>query len=528
MKLPAAGDLRPSRARARHLLAARPALALVLMVLTFSAGALLPLDTSRTVEADDDLSWAVPRLEGEHVYDAQGQLEIGTQQQLESTAVRWQADENIELVIYIHRLTGRADDEITASRAEGLRAAWEIGEEADQVGVLLLVELDTDAYRRPSRMTHRTALPGEFYIAAGPGLAGARLSGAEQREIDQRAFDRYAANDLDRALVEALSHLKPALLSGASGGIVLVSDDQWAGWAAVAILALTGLLCLALWLNLLRQSRYSESSSILMAGPPSDLEPTVASVLMQKRATHSTLITAVLGLASQRKVACELAGDVYRIVPAETDGSPTANQLTLLQQRLLTQIQNLTANGQAVQLQQLEATAFLREAEEQTVALGFLRRPPPHQAALYGQVAGAAVLLMGLVLSGLVLATSFFASLRGYNLLGFSLIGAGLAVWLLAPHLTRRSRRGRWLSSMLASYRDILIDALSTCASLREVAELPLLRGLLVNPSQVVVWSVALGIRGQLEPLLAKDDLAAFLPLPAGGIEWADPASLRL
>ena len=502
-----------SRARSHsRLLAARPALSLVLLIVTFSLGMLIPLDTYERPEPDEDLSWAIPVREGEYIYDPSGQLSLAAQRELEELAQRFHERHGQHIVLYIHRLTGRADSQITASRAEGLRKDWGVGSDG-QIGSLVLVELDTDAYRAPSRVVHRTQLPGEMYIAVAPGEAETRLSPTERREIEQQAVNPHASENFDLAMQKLVVRLSDSLIAPGLGSISLVDDDFWAGLVSLIVLLSSLAAIIVTWVGLVRRPRYRDSDWVLTAGLPNDIDVVAAHILHARRATRSTLAIALLELARLNLIELKVVANSYRVSAIGADSA--LHSLSPLLQRLCHVIQLQSAPIDAAELNELEKP-FVQLAEEQVHSQGLLLRPLPRQAARLWRLAGVIMLTLGLLLLALTAMTMMFDGLRGYALLGAAFAGAGAAAWLLSPFVSRRTRRGRWASSVLMAYRSVFADAITQRLPLAVIAQLPLLRGLVASEAQALVWAVALGLGPRLKLLPDQDSVISTLPL----LDW--------
>ncbi|HSP31374.1 MAG TPA: TPM domain-containing protein, partial [Halomonas sp.] len=453
----------------------------------------------------------------EYIYDPSGQLSIATQQDLEELAQHLVEQRGHHIVLYIHRLTGRADSQITASRAEGLRQDWSVGADG-QIGALVLIELDTDAYHAPARVAHRTQLPGEMYIAVAPGPAEPRLSPSDRREIEQKAVNPHASDDLDLAMQELVMRLSDSLIAPGLGVVSLVDDDFWAGLVAIVVLLSSLVVITVTWLGLVRRSHYRDSDWVLTAGPPNDIDVVAANILHARRATRSPLAIALLDLARLNLIELKHAGSY--MVSAIGDGSVTAlHSLSPLLQRLYLFIQLQGASIDASELNELDKP-FTQLAEEQAQSQGLLRRPLPGQAAALWRLAGMLMLVLGLLLLLLTSFTAMFDGLRGYALLGAASAGAGAAAWLRSPFVSRRTRRGRWVSSVLMAYRSILSDAITQRQPLTVIAQLPLLRGLVTNEQQVLVWAVALGLGPRLPLVPDQESVVSKLPL----LDWMTQA----
>jgi hypothetical protein len=116
---------------------------------------------------------------------------------------------------------------------------------------------------------------------------------------------------------------------------------------------------------------------------------------------------------------------------------------------------------------------------------------------------------------------------------GLGIAAGGVATWIIAAFMARRTREGAVMKAQLAAYRRTLKATFATAATLDDAVGAAGLKWL-ETPDQALVWGVALGLRADIEALLARTTSGiaagtlsseAFLPAWAGQIVQAPAAS---
>jgi hypothetical protein len=109
---------------------------------------------------------------------------------------------------------------------------------------------------------------------------------------------------------------------------------------------------------------------------------------------------------------------------------------------------------------------------------------------------------------------------------GIGVAAGGLATWIIAAFMASRTREGAVMKAQLAAYRRTLKATFATAATLDDAVGAAGLKWL-ETPDQALVWGVALGLRSDIEALLARTTHGiaagtissdAFLPAWAGQI----------
>ena len=130
------------------------------------------------------------------------------------------------------------------------------------------------------------------------------------------------------------------------------------------------------------------------------------------------------------------------------------------------------------------------------------------------------------IVVGLVVAALGQASGRLLYGAGLGVAAGGLATWFIAAFMASRTREGAVMKAQLAAYRRTLKATFATAATLDDAVGAAGLKWL-ETPDQALVWGVALGLRSDIESLLARTTHGiaagtissdAFLPAWAGQI----------
>ena len=131
------------------------------------------------------------------------------------------------------------------------------------------------------------------------------------------------------------------------------------------------------------------------------------------------------------------------------------------------------------------------------------------------------------VVVGLVVASAGAADQQLVYGVGLGIAGGGVATWLAARFMASRTHEGAVMKAQLAAYRRTLKATFETSATLDDAVTATGLKWL-ETPDQALVWGVALGLRPEIEALLARTTggmakgtipTSAFLP------HWIGPAA---
>ena len=143
----------------------------------------------------------------------------------------------------------------------------------------------------------------------------------------------------------------------------------------------------------------------------------------------------------------------------------------------------------------------------------------PIVANLKWALLGAAEVVVGVLVAGL----GNQAAIEPVRWLGYGIIAGGVATFLIARSMPALSKDGAMMKAQLAAYRRTLQSTFAQTSSLDQAVggRLPWLE----TPDQAMVWGVALGLRKDIEALLAR---SAGAPATAFRPGWYATATAAL
>lgn len=461
------------------------------------------------------------------VYDRAGVFAAETIASAEATIDAIEARTGAEVVVYSQVV----DEGITTAEADRHAAAlmdqWGIGRKGIDDGLVILFDLD------PS-LVH-----GQVSLYGGPGYLAAYLSNAEkQRIFDDEMLPLLRAADLDGALLIALRRvdenatpeharrLEFARQADAAVGLIL---------APIAFLVLAGGALFA-WLRYGRDPVYLDDPSIHMAGPPRDLTPAAAAVVMAGKATRRALTAAMLDLASRGRIAFReessmlgLRRKVGVVVdpPAgdpETEGRRARNDVRdpgPAEELALRHLRRLArgdggdggdgggrGGGGYIEPEELlkfgaSVDEFDRSLESHVVRMGWFRERPSSVLGRWSARGSIALVLAAIAFVGALNLPS-----GGLTMIAGALLAGGLVILVVGRVMQAVTLPGAMIRAMLAAYRRTLAKTMAQARSMDQVvAEAGL--DWLETPDQAVVWGTALGLEREVEDVLERslDDL---------------------
>jgi uncharacterized membrane protein YgcG len=442
---------------------------------------------------------------GRAVYDTANMLSPEAIARVEELIDTMEATVGAEMAVYTEHNPGISEDENLAN-ARALLEQWGIGRAGFDDGVVLMVALDP----RPGQS--RVSLYG------GSGFVSSYATPDELTAIINDVFVPLAVNgERERAIVETVeavtertspevrAHLERMRILNAAAGLV---------GAPLALVATLGLA----WRTWKREGDdpdLVDSPSVLMAGPPAEMTPALATVVMQGTATQHTMNTALVDLAGSGRItfhnldqvrskksddpadpvtdpAIEVHRDAERrtIGPVEERAWATVRRLGGSDDRLTrTSLWRLNA-----------ALGKLRDDfEREAVRLGWLERMPgPSMRRVTWIGIGVAVAGAGLIWLGLSIPAS------GAVLLGGALVLGGLGTIGFGRAMSQRTTQGAYVDAMLKAYRRTLQKTMEQSRSMGEVVADPEVATLADTPDKAVVWGLALGLHDEVAAVLAR------------------------
>jgi uncharacterized membrane protein YgcG len=390
--------------------------------------------------------------------------------------------------------------------ARALVDQWGIGRAGFDDGVVLLVALDPD--------------PGESRVAlfGGSGFISSYASEVQLQEIISDVFIPNAASgQRGRAIVETVeavarttspevrAELERARQINAAIGLIgaplaLIGTVGWAWWR---------------WRREGDDPELIDSPSILMAGPPADMTPALATVVREGRANQHTVNTLLAELASSGRISFENL-DHVRGMHSDDEPDPLTDPAIVVRDvadpaplagpelEAWGKLRNLAGDSERLtreRLWRLNATLepVKGAVEYDAVKLGWLARMPgPSVARMTGIGVGIMVIGAGFIGIGI------FLPMSGAVLVGGALVLGGIATIAFGRAMSQRTDAGAYVDAMLSAYRRTLRKTMEQARSMGEVVDQPEIAKLADTPDKAVVWGMALGLHDEVASLLAR------------------------
>jgi uncharacterized membrane protein YgcG len=447
------------------------------------------------------------------VYDHAQIFQPATESTLTSAIAAIEERTGAEVVVYSQVKPDSDTPEEAEKDAAALIDQWGIGRKGFDDGLVVLFDMDM-----PSG-SH-----GQVQLYGAPGYRAAYLSNQERQEIfKNEMLPALRAGEMDQAVLAAMRRIDAAATPEHAAAL----DRGRQFDAAMGLLVAPGLFVLLVgwagwqWLRYGRDPEYLDDPSILMPAPPRDLTAATGALMMQGRATRMALTTAMLDLASRgelaftdesgklgKKVSIELLEPRMhdpQIARARRRPLGAAEEHALARLREIPdpsdgiiRPDDLLGFGSSV-------AEFDRKLERHAVDKGWFRDEP---RKVTNRWTGRAIIE---VLGGIVLlAIALGLGSQGFVLAGIGLTAAGVATYLIAQQMPARTMAGAMIRAMLQAYKRTLHKTMEQARSMQQVVE-SRVAPWLETPDQALVWSVALGLREDVEKVLARsvEDAAA-------------------
>ena len=459
-------------------------------------------------------------VDGRAVYDTADILGPSTEADLEATIDRVESETGAELVVYTQLDPGISEDENLAN-AKALIDQWGVGRSGFDDGLVLMIGL------QENRINGRVSMFG------GSGFLAAYASADAITGIIDTVFVPVAiGGDLERAVVDTVDAVAARVTPEARDRLEMLRVLN-AGLGLVgAPLALLVSLGLA-WRTWRREGddpELTDSPSILMAGPPADMTPPLATVVRHGTGTGHTVNTLLAELASTGRLSfhnldqvraarsddqpdplTDPAIEVHADVGSDDDLKPPQREAwAKLMQRAGTS-GRLTREG--LWKVNDDLGPMKRVFEQEAVRLGWLARMPgPSISRMTWIGIGVALLGAGSTWLGISVPMS------GAVMLGGALVLGGAGTVLFGRAMSQRTPNGAYVDAMLTAYRRTLQKTMEQARTMRDVVEQPEVALLADTPDKAVVWGIALGLHDEVASLLARglEEQRAATGSPAG------------
>ena len=440
------------------------------------------------------------------VYDTADILSDETEASLEATIDAREAETGAEMVVYTQVDPGISEDE-NLDNAKALIDQWGIGRSGFDDGMVLMVGLEEN------RINGRVSLFG------GSGFLGAYANeDAMKAVIDSDFVPSARSGDLEGAVVATVEAMAARItpegrdrletLRVLNAGLGLIG-------APLALLASLGLA----WNRWRREGddpELTDSPSILMAGPPADMTPAIATVIRRGTGSEHTVNTLLTELASTGRISFH---NLDQVRSARSDDEPDPltdpaievhgdvgddDDLKPPQREAWDKLRKLAGGSGRLTRERLwRVNSVLgpmkRVFESEAVRLGWLARMPgPSINRMSGIGLGVALLGAGAIWLGISVPMS------GAVMLGGALVLGGIGTFLFARAMSQRTPNGAYVDAMLTAYRRTLQKTMEQARSMGEVVQQPEVATLADTPDKAVVWGFALGLHDEVASVLAR------------------------
>jgi uncharacterized membrane protein YgcG len=492
-------------------------------------GVLALVACSATVAAAAGPPFPEP-VEGQAVYDTAAMFSAGAEAELERRIDAIEAETGAEIVVYTQHDPDISEDE-NLHKAGLLIDQWGVGRSGFDDGVALLVALDPD--------------PGESRVSlfGGSGFLGAYANEDALTGIVDEDFVPFArAGDFDAAALATIDALDERIDAGGQERLERLRIMNAALGLIGAPLALVASLGLA-WRHWRREGddpELTDSPSILMAGPPAEMTPALATVVRNGTATGHSVNTILADLARTGRLSFR---NLDRVSEVRSDDDPDPltdpaievhpgpsddRDLPEPERDAWDRIRQHAGGSGVLTRERLWAVNGLlddskRELEASAVKIGWLARMPgPSISRMVAVGIGLAVVGAGVIFLGISVPMS------GAVMLGGALVLGGVGTIAFGTAMSQRTPQGAYVDAMLKAYRRTLRKTMEQSRSMSQVVEQPEIARLADTPDKAVVWGLALGLHNEVAAVLARgmEDQRQATGSPAGAYYpvWLGPS----
>ncbi len=459
-------------------------------------------------------------VDGRAVYDEADMYSAQTEATLETRIDAIEAETGAEIVVYTQHDPDISEDENLAN-AGALIDQWGIGRSGFDDGLVLMVALDPD--------------PGQSRVSlfGGAGFLGAYANEDALTEIIDESFVPSArAGDFDAAVLRTVEALDERMDAGGRDRLETLRVMNAALGLVGAPLALVATLGGAWW-KWRREGddpELTDSPSILMAGPPAEMTPALATVVRNGTATGHSTNTILADLARTGRLSFH---NLDQVSAARSDDDPDPltdpaievhagdhddDELAGPESAAWERIREHAGGAGRLTRDRLWAVNSIvgrskRELEAAAVKVGWLARMPG--PSITRMVAVGVVLA---VIGGGIIFVGITVPMSGAVMFGAALVLGGVGVIGFGTAMSQRTSQGAYVDAMLKAYRRTLQKTMEQARTFGEVVQQPEIARLADTPDKAVVWGMALGLHDEVASLLARglEDQRQATGSPAG------------
>jgi hypothetical protein len=383
---------------------------------------------------------------------------------------------------------------------------WGIGRSGFDDGLVLLVGLNDDRVH------------GKVSLFGGSGFISQHIDESELTGIiDSDFVPRAADGDLNAAMLDTIDAVQERMapdtipltvgrVVNAAMGLIgaplaLLMTLGWAGWK---------------WRREGDDPELTDSPSILMAGPPAEMTPPLATVVRAGRANAHSTNTLLAELAGSGRLSFHNL-DQVRGMHSDDDPDPLTDpaielradardddRLPRPEREAWEAVKRLAGGSERLSRERLwQVNSQMGEVrnslEEEAMRLGwFTQLPSKAISRMTWTGVGIAVIGAGVIGIGVILPMS------GAVMLGAAFVLGGIGVMAFGQQMSQRSPQGAYVDAMLKAYRRTLQKTMDQARSMGEVVEQPEIAKLADTPDKAVVWGMALGLHNEVAEVLAR------------------------
>ncbi|HEX6473873.1 MAG TPA: TPM domain-containing protein [Candidatus Limnocylindria bacterium] len=441
------------------------------------------------------------------VYDTANALDPQTEAALEARIDAIESRSGAEVVIYT-RVAPTVDNDTNLADARALMDQWGIGRRGFDDGFVILLSFFDDTFQHGSLSTY-----------AGSGFKAVYLSEDPQTQLrDEVIIPAIQRGDVGSGLIAAIDQVDAEITPARTAQLELYRTANAVVGIPGSLLALivTVGFAFAAWKRYGDDPELTDSPSILMAGPPADMTPPLATVIRSGRASQQSLNTMLVELAGSGYIAFRNL-DQVRKVKSDDDANPLIDPAI--------DILELPRDRKKLPGPQAEAYEILRRAghgdgiitrhalwrindqldpvkddlENEAVRLGWLARMP---SPLINRWTGIGI--AEIVIGGVLVFLGYMIPMSGLTLLGFALGVGGIITIAFGHAMSQRTDQGAYVDAMLKAYRRTLQKTLEQARNMNQVVEDPVVRTLADTPDKAVIWGFALGLHEEVARVLER------------------------
>jgi uncharacterized membrane protein YgcG len=445
----------------------------------------------------------VPR---QAVYDPAGAIDPDVERALEAQVDAIEARSGAELAIYVQvDDSATADSNLAAARA--LLDQWGVGRAGYDDGLVILISFE-------SNLRH-----GQAHYYAGAGFLRGYLSQSDLQSIfDQVILPSAAQGQIGGGLIEAVNLIGAAITPEATARLNLlrqVNGVVGIVGAPVSFLLIVGIAFFA-WRREGDDPEVLDSPSILMAGPPANMTPPMATVVRQGKATQHSIDTLLMELASTGRMTFQNLDRTGKVKADDEpnplldpaielkEAAPRDGRMGAAERSAWEIVRQQARGGTTISRERLwELNGLLRPVrdglEDEVVRLGWFTRRPSTLITRWSVIGIGEMLLGGLFVLG-----GFLIPMSGLTLLGAATGVGGLATWGIGQAMSQRTPNGAYVDAMLKAYRRTLQKTMEQARSMEQVVADPTVKQLANTPDKAVVWGFALGLHDDVAAVLRR------------------------